>query len=343
MKKISVIVPVYNIEAYITDCIESVLRQTEKDYELILVDDGSVDGSGGICDAYAEQHTQIKVIHKRNGGLADARNAGVRVSEGEYLLFLDGDDYLAGDTLERLGKITEQAQYDVILSEGMYRVIGGKVHLEQRFHKADIQNVTGEQALKVTIRAGANWSAWGKCFRREFWQGHQFEFDCHRLYGEDMQLIDHVVLKAERVAMISAFYYYRYRENSLVNSVNARFLHDIVAILREWKSFLGQSDLDRGLKEQFYAIHVYEVFSVLMEYVYLTEREERGPVLETVREYRPYFRYSRRMDCRIANCCMRILGVRATCCLMGIVKKCCLKKAEKQRKKQRRADGGKAA
>lgn len=99
---ISVIVPIYNIEKYIEKCIASISSQTYKNLEIILIDDGSTDSSGSICDTLAKNDPRIKVIHKKNGGLSDARNAGLEVAEGEYFSFIDGDDFITPDTLEKL-------------------------------------------------------------------------------------------------------------------------------------------------------------------------------------------------------------------------------------------------
>lgn len=93
MPKISIIVPVYNVEKYLEKCVRSILAQTFTDFELILVDDGSPDSSGAMCDQFAEQDQRVKVIHKENGGLSDARNAGIELATGEYLGFVDSDDY----------------------------------------------------------------------------------------------------------------------------------------------------------------------------------------------------------------------------------------------------------
>ena len=93
MPKVSVIIPVYNVEQYLNRCIDSVLNQTYKDFEIILVDDGSTDKSGEICDVYAEKDSRITVIHKENGGLSDARNFGIDAARGDFLTFLDSDDY----------------------------------------------------------------------------------------------------------------------------------------------------------------------------------------------------------------------------------------------------------
>ena len=102
MQKISVIVPVYNIEHYIEECIKSILNQTFKEFELLLVDDGSTDSSLNICRGYEKKDNRIKVIHKKNGGLSDARNVGIEKACGKYICFIDGDDFIANDTLENM-------------------------------------------------------------------------------------------------------------------------------------------------------------------------------------------------------------------------------------------------
>lgn len=99
---VSVIVPIYKVEAYIDKCIRSILKQTYKNYEVILVDDGSPDKCPDICDKYACEYDNIRVLHKKNGGLSDARNAGVSIARGEYVTFVDSDDYIADDYIETL-------------------------------------------------------------------------------------------------------------------------------------------------------------------------------------------------------------------------------------------------
>jgi glycosyltransferase involved in cell wall biosynthesis len=111
---ISVIIPVYNVEKYLRECVDSVLSQTYKSYEIILVDDGSTDGSGEICDEYIDGHSQVKVIHKANGGLSDARNTGLKNAKGEYVYFLDSDDYIVPDAFQKLINISIKEQSDFV-------------------------------------------------------------------------------------------------------------------------------------------------------------------------------------------------------------------------------------
>ena len=110
---ISVIVPIYKSEKYLEKCIESIIGQTYKNIEIILVDDGSEDRCGEICDAYSLKDNRIKVIHKKNGGISDARNAGLDIATGEYIGFVDSDDYIANDMLETLLGLSKQYMADI--------------------------------------------------------------------------------------------------------------------------------------------------------------------------------------------------------------------------------------
>lgn len=114
-KLVSVIVPVYNVEKYLDACVESLIHQTYQNIEIILVDDGSPDQSAIMCDAFRENDDRIMVIHKENGGLSDARNAGIKASTGEYILFLDSDDFLELDAIEKLIQVIDQSNADVVI------------------------------------------------------------------------------------------------------------------------------------------------------------------------------------------------------------------------------------
>ncbi len=114
MPKVSVVIPVYNVEQFLCECVDSVLAQTFPDFEIILVDDGATDSSGLLCDAYATRDSLIRVIHQANGGLSAARNTGLDAANGAYIYFLDSDDYLAPNTLKALLERAEQAAADVV-------------------------------------------------------------------------------------------------------------------------------------------------------------------------------------------------------------------------------------
>ena len=114
-EKISVIVPVYNVKLYLHKCVDSILNQTYQNIEVLLIDDGSTDGSSDICDSYTEKDSRIKVVHKKNGGLSSARNTGLDMATGEYILFVDSDDYIDIEMIRRL--------YDALVKTGGYECL----------------------------------------------------------------------------------------------------------------------------------------------------------------------------------------------------------------------------
>ena len=146
---ISVIVPVYNAEKYIDRAIQSVLCQMDGSIELILVNDGSTDSSGAICDAYTDSNEKVHVVHKENGGLSSARNAGISAATGAYLMFLDADDYLEKDTCREVGKVILATQPDCI--DFGWRYVSNGERLAPAFHKLPKNILMGEHELHDLI------------------------------------------------------------------------------------------------------------------------------------------------------------------------------------------------
>ena len=116
-KLISIIVPVYNVEKYVAECIESIIKQTYQNLEILLIDDGSTDNSGKICDKYAEKDKRIKIIHKENGGVSSARNLGLDLAQGEYIAFIDSDDFVSNKYIESLYSAIEHKDAEIVLSK----------------------------------------------------------------------------------------------------------------------------------------------------------------------------------------------------------------------------------
>ena len=181
---VSVIIPIYNVEQYLTQCVDSVLTQTYQDIEIILVDDGSPDGSPLICDEFAKKNSCIKVIHKPNGGLSDARNAGIEASCGEYLFFLDADDYLASKCIEELVAAS---------SNGDLAISGYMLDLSDEKKISDAKQTYGQYSSTVDFikdfhkyfATKFNF-AWGKLYRREIIQDNHLRFQKGISLGEDI-------------------------------------------------------------------------------------------------------------------------------------------------------------
>ena len=179
MKLISIIVPVYNVENYLGKCVESILNQTFKDFELILVDDGSSDKSGVMCDQYKEQDKRIKVVHKENGGLSSARNAGLEVAEGEYIGFIDSDDWIMPDMYQFLYDMAIISNADI--AQCGFRKVDeeGYEYGEDSVSKSFVtKQYTGQEAIKQlygkTQDKEINFLTWNKLYRSTLFSNLHF-------------------------------------------------------------------------------------------------------------------------------------------------------------------------
>lgn len=213
---ISVIVPVYKVERYLPKCVESIRNQTYPHLEIILVDDGSPDGSGIICNAFARKDERIRVIHKENGGLSDARNAGIQAARGEYLAFVDGDDWIEPDTYEAMLALMEKY--------GVKLVCAGRYDENDATGEAVIglcpqreEALPGTEVVHRIFRwEGLDSSACDKLFHRELFRDIRFPVG---QVVEDVPTIYRAVLLAGKAAMLPRpLYHYVHREQSITTA-----------------------------------------------------------------------------------------------------------------------------
>lgn len=213
---VSVIVPVYNVEAYLSRCIDSLLAQTYPNLEIILVDDGSPDGSGTICDSYAEAHSCIKVIHKENGGLSDARNVGIAAAKGEYIGFVDSDDFVSPEMFRRLLEAA-LSQDAPVAACGRYTTDEAGTVTGEAFTLPEEKLFSLPEAVEEILTGGPlDVAAWDKLYRKDIFDGISFPVG---EINEDAAIIFKVLARAERIAHIGApMYYYRERGGSITKS-----------------------------------------------------------------------------------------------------------------------------
>lgn len=192
MSKISVIIPVYKVERYLERCVASVQKQTHKELEIILVDDGSPDQCPAMCDAMAAQDSRIRVVHKKNGGLSSARNAGLRVATGEYVGFVDSDDDVELDMYEKMLATAEREQVDFVMSDYLRFPAEGEPHLKTldipagRYDKAQIEEkIFPNLIMRECVDYGPLLSVWHCLYRTEFLRSNHLEFDEQVRWSED--------------------------------------------------------------------------------------------------------------------------------------------------------------
>lgn len=216
--KFSIIIPVYNVEKYIKRCLESLINQTYKDYEIIIVNDGSKDNSQEIIDSYKGKIENCKVYVKENGGLSDARNYGINFATGDYLFFLDSDDYIDMNLLEMVRKNIEDGNEPDVIRIPKKTVNENGEILEQDNVNV-FMNYSGSEAYisirknKITLE-----TAWAYFFKRSFWMQNDYKFAKGKIH-EDLGLIPLVILSAEKISAINtSFYNYVKRDNSIITT-----------------------------------------------------------------------------------------------------------------------------
>lgn len=218
MPTFSLIVPIYKIEAYLPKCIDSVLAQTCQDFELLLVDDGSPDGCGAICDDYALRYPEkIRAIHQPNGGAGAARNHGIELSAGDYLLFIDGDDYLSDNFLADLKKTIDATPADLILYGAEVEKDGKKVgELHELVEPGKVLDVKNEPDLFFGVMA-----PWNRAYRRTLFTEHDITF-ATKVWYEDIRVVTKILAVAETaIRLPQCYYHYLQREGSAMNNKNS--------------------------------------------------------------------------------------------------------------------------
>ncbi|MCI6420699.1 MAG: glycosyltransferase [Blautia sp.] len=276
MAEVSIIVPVYQVEKYIRQCVDSILAQTFTDFELILVDDGSKDKSGQICDEYARMDTRVKVIHKENGGAADTRNRGMDQAVGNYVMFVDSDDYLAPTMLECL--------YRNILNENADIAACNYLYFFENDRKKDFAtNVQSEVLTGTEIfyyrkneRNYGFWTVvWNKLMKREtvgkvrFRSGKYYEdeFWANEIYQMDIKI----------VTIPECLYYYRQHENSTMRQKKIARSLDLIEAYQE-RIYIY-------LQEQKYSGQAYKVLVYSLEHLeeskrLITNEDERKKYIQ---------------------------------------------------------------
>lgn len=233
---ISVIVPVYNIEKDIKYCVDSIINQTYENIEIILIDDGSTDNSGKICDKLRENNHKIRVVHKRNGGLSDARNAGIEISKGKYITFVDGDDYIEKDYCKIL--------YDVISKFNADLAIGShKVYYKDSksviYKNSNLYNIFEKEEVfrRILYDDGIDLSACFKLYSRKLFE--EVRFPVGRLY-EDAATTYKLINKAKIIGVDTrkSIYTYMIRENSISTSTFSKRKLDLIISTEEMTNFI---------------------------------------------------------------------------------------------------------
>ena len=292
MAEVSIIVPVYQVENYIRQCIDSILVQTFTDFELILVDDGSKDKSGQICDEYAVLDQRVKVIHKENGGLSDARNCGMDQAVGNYFMFVDSDDYIAPTMLEYLYKALMNKEADIAVCNFLYFFEEDR----KRDFSTNIQSevLSGAEIFysRKNERVYGIWTvAWNKLYKREtlgnvrfrFGKYHEDEFWANDIYQMDIKV----------VTIPECLYYYRQRDNSIMGRKNIKRDFDILEALQER---IAVYFMDERHADQAYKVMIFSLEYLAESKKLITNKDEENQFLQAEKKTKDMIKRLKKMN-----------------------------------------------
>ena len=246
----SIILPIYNVEKYLPECVESILNQKCKDYEIILVDDGSTDSSPDICDKYAKEHNFVKIIHKPNGGQSDARNLGLKEAIGEYVFFVDSDDYLKDEMV--LSKIAEKIKSnpDVVAFKSLRWFENTKTLSTNSgdLSVSDDALLPYKKYLELIDKDMYFNSPWSKVIKRSILIDNNIEFQ-NGLLGEDNDWYYKVVNHLQSLELINEpLYVYRQRAGSTTQSYKKKNLEDLLWLIEKWSAVVNKGDMTGNKK-----------------------------------------------------------------------------------------------
>lgn len=296
--KVSIIVPVYNVEKYLSKCIDSIINQTYKNIEIILVDDGSNDLSGEICDSYQKQDDRIKVVHKQNGGLSSARNVGLDLMKGEFVGFIDSDDFIHPQMIEILLKLA--CSYDLDMAVGATRDIRERdnvtylsYNVEQEIQKEKVEMFSGQEALKK----------FSSYYYERIWMTAQ-----HKLYSsnifeeirfmegkiyEDEYSFHHIVNQCENIGIIDIpLYFYYLSPQSILRSDFKESRFDLLDATLDRLSFFA----DKGIQEEIefwgnkYVGKVFEMWHLVSKEQKLYQDIFKSKYIRCLKEHRKLFK-----------------------------------------------------
>ncbi len=242
MRKFSIVVPVYKAEAYLEECVESILAQTYRNFELILIDDGSPDSCPAMCDKYAEKDVRVRVLHKSNGGCVSARKLGVEQSTGQYVFTVDSDDYISEDCLALLNDTAERYDPDIIklnfrrFSESSTFDYNNK--FQDKYFAGESINEVKDSFLYDKQKKGINFgcAAFGTCStvaKRELMRMYQSSVPDDITMGEDLAVTAPMIFNAESIYFLSGIqYFYRNTPGSMVNSFDDKAFKRLEMLVR---------------------------------------------------------------------------------------------------------------
>ena len=317
----SIIIPAYNAEKYIRESIESVLKQTFKDFELIIVNDGSTDKTLSICNEYAEQDKRVIVIDKKNGGASSAKNAGLNIAKGEYLVFIDSDDYWKGKSvLENINKRLNESDADVIYTTPIRHLEGTDKFVPQvlKCSREQIVNKPKKEVLETLLHSDGLHTGMPRYIpKRDLIENNNFRF-VEGEVAEDLYWCARIIVAANTFDLYETpFYVYRKRINSVSGSKNAKLVTDYgknIARCNSLAETIKEADFYKCLKA--YISYQYSIMFYLV-----SKQGDKKPYIGVLKENKDVLKYAVNKKAKLIRILTKILGINGALYVLSILKR----------------------
>lgn len=328
--KFSFIIPVYNVAQYLDECIQSVLRQSYKDYEIVLVDDGSTDGSEKLCDKYANEYEQIRVIHQKNAGVSVSRNVGIQAAKGEYFIFIDSDDVWIGDKLGLLAEKTEEEPDIIAFEYQNFYEIKELNEKKSAFSLPEIpRKCNGEKFLKIILKTAVErskfyqWNPVLYCYNKIFFNKSSFQYPTGKT-SEDLCLTYQVLLEAQQIIAVHEVVY-GYRKSvptSITKTHNYRNIDDRLTVcIQNMTDVKNNDNISPKLKRLLWDHFSEQYFIVLTMTDLPATREQRKDIMNKLKTNVWISKCSLRKGEQLIARLIEVFGLPVICALLHVRRK----------------------
>lgn len=318
----SIIIPVYKVELYLEECVESITQQSFKNFEIILVDDGSPDSCPELCDRFAHLDSRIQVIHKSNKGLSSARNSGMDLARGKYIVFLDSDDYYSrDDALMLMSNELEKSDADVLIikSQKYYTDKKKMTKCNDESSTSDIWGNSYSNQLKYCVsRQLYDTCAWNKVFKRKLLEDTDLHFT-EGIIAEDIDWAARLCLVAKSIAILKypVHVYRKNRENSITSSLSMKNLIDTYGSIERCINYTKSINMD-NIKKEVYFSYVSYRYIIWMAEASSIKSKEKKHLIQQMHEYDWLLDHDLNSKVRMVKKIYNILGYKITAYLLSI-------------------------
>ncbi len=325
MSKFSIIVPVYNVEKYLSQCLNSIIMQTINNYEIILINDGSTDNSGEICNKIALAHHNIVCIHKKNGGASDARNAGIKRAKGEYLIFVDSDDYIEKESLEKFEENLQKSNTPDLMITRIKKIYPdlSKKYMDKNMLFKSIRAISKEEIINWMFNhSDSLWPAQRYVVKRSYIKKYDLKFAVG-YFHEDLDWTSRLFLYAETFSLLG-FYWYNHRmqrKGSITTEKNPKRTLDVIRLATKNIRDNEYGNIKDELKQIIYKRILKSLFSSLSDYKYYYNQKEKQLIIDALYQNKDVFKYTTEMRHKLFVYFSKMFGFRVGMAIMSAIHK----------------------